>query len=107
MKIYQVFSIFVMILLLNKLLSQKVRICDLPFSLFWPSHCSEMGRRHGKNCTNGSVYTYSEKQKDKRESGWGGTAARLGKDSIKVNIIKKSKQILSSFIHRLLFIIVL
>ncbi|XP_067932237.1 nitric oxide synthase-interacting protein-like [Watersipora subatra] len=42
-----------------------------------------MGRRHGANCTNGSVYTYHEKAKDKRESGWGSLAARLGKDSVK------------------------
>ncbi|KAF6032780.1 NOSIP [Bugula neritina] len=42
-----------------------------------------MGRRHGANCTNGSVYTYHEKAKDKRESGWGSLAARLGKDSMK------------------------
>jgi len=44
-----------------------------------------MGRRHGANCTNGSVYTYHEKAKDKRESGWGSLAARLGKDSMKVS----------------------
>ena len=43
-----------------------------------------MGRRHGANCTNGSVYTYHEKAKDKRESGWGSKSTRLGKDSIKV-----------------------
>jgi len=45
-----------------------------------------MGRRHGKNCTNGSVYTYAEKAKDKRESGWGSHAARLGRDSVKVSL---------------------
>lgn len=39
--------------------------------------------RHGKNCTAGAVYTYHEKQKDTKESGWGSQKARFNKDSIK------------------------
>ena len=39
--------------------------------------------RHGKNCTAGAVYTYHEKQKDSKRSGWGSQKARLSKDSIK------------------------
>jgi len=39
--------------------------------------------RHGKNCTAGAVYTYHEKQKDTKQSGWGSQQARYSKDSIK------------------------
>ena len=39
--------------------------------------------RHGKNCTAGAVYTYHEKQKDSKKSGWGSLSARFSKDSIK------------------------
>ena len=39
--------------------------------------------KHGKNCTAGSVYTYAEKQKDRKQSGWGELHARLGKDAFK------------------------
>lgn len=39
--------------------------------------------RHGKNCTAGTVYTYNERKKDTRQSGYGTKAVRLGKDSVK------------------------
>lgn len=39
--------------------------------------------RHGKNCTAGSVYTYHEKQRDSKTSGWGSLQTRLGKDAVK------------------------
>lgn len=39
--------------------------------------------RHGKNCTAGTVYTYHERKKDTKESGYGTKSLRLGKDSIK------------------------
>lgn len=39
--------------------------------------------RHGRNATNGSVYTYHEKKKDQAASGYGSDRARLGKDSVK------------------------
>ena len=39
--------------------------------------------RHGKNSTAGAVYTYHEKQKDTKQSGWGSQKARFNKDSIK------------------------
>lgn len=39
--------------------------------------------RHARNCTAGAVYTYHEKKKDARASGYGTNAQRLGKDSIK------------------------
>jgi nitric oxide synthase-interacting protein len=39
--------------------------------------------RHAKNVTAGNVYTTHERKKDARESGYGSTAVRLGKDSIK------------------------
>jgi len=39
--------------------------------------------RHGKNATNGSVYTYHEKKKDQAASGYGSDKTRLGKDSVK------------------------
>jgi hypothetical protein len=42
--------------------------------------------RHSKNCTAGSIFTYSEKQKLMREAGttgFGTNKARIGKDSQK------------------------
>jgi len=39
--------------------------------------------RHGKNATASSVYSYSERRKDERESGYGTLHERLGADSIK------------------------
>ena len=42
--------------------------------------------RHGKNCTAGSVYTYNERQRDSRESGFGSKETRLGRDSRRVRI---------------------
>ncbi|ELU09087.1 hypothetical protein CAPTEDRAFT_223572 [Capitella teleta] len=39
--------------------------------------------RHGKNCTAGTVYTYHERSKDSKSSGYGTKDVRLGKDSIK------------------------
>lgn len=41
--------------------------------------------RHGKNATASCVYSYHEKQKDARESGYGSEKVRLGKDSVKVS----------------------
>ena len=39
--------------------------------------------RHGKNCTNGAVYSYHERRKDAKASGFGSEKARFSKDSIK------------------------
>uniref|UniRef100_A0A0K0DJS4 Nitric oxide synthase-interacting protein homolog n=1 Tax=Angiostrongylus cantonensis TaxID=6313 RepID=A0A0K0DJS4_ANGCA len=39
--------------------------------------------RHGKNCTAASVYSYHERQRDAKVSGYGTLHARLGADSIK------------------------
>jgi len=39
--------------------------------------------RHARNCTAGAVYTYHERQKDTKQSGWGSKDVRLGKDSIR------------------------
>lgn len=39
--------------------------------------------RHARNCTAGAVYTYHEKKKDARASGYGTNAQRIGKDSVK------------------------
>lgn len=39
--------------------------------------------RHGKNATASSVYSYHEKQKDTKSSGYGSEKIRLGKDSVK------------------------
>ncbi|XP_052064595.1 nitric oxide synthase-interacting protein-like [Mytilus californianus] len=39
--------------------------------------------RHSKNCTAGTVYTYHERQRDTKSSGYGSKSARFGKDSIK------------------------
>ena len=45
--------------------------------------------RHGRNATNAAVYTYHERQKDARASGYGTDKCRLGKDSLKgkLNVI--------------------
>ena len=39
--------------------------------------------RHGRNATNSAVYTYHERVKDAKASGYGTEHARLGKDSLK------------------------
>ncbi|PIO73967.1 hypothetical protein TELCIR_04038 [Teladorsagia circumcincta] len=39
--------------------------------------------RHGKNCTASSVYSYHERKRDAKVSGYGTLHARLGADSIK------------------------
>ncbi|XP_057657922.1 nitric oxide synthase-interacting protein homolog [Diorhabda carinulata] len=39
--------------------------------------------RHARNCTAGAVYTYHEKKKDAKASGYGTNSQRLGKDSVK------------------------
>lgn len=39
--------------------------------------------RHAKNCTAGTVYTYHERKKDTKKSGYGSKAVRFGKDSVK------------------------
>lgn len=39
--------------------------------------------RHAKNCTAGAVYTYNEKRKDTKASGYGTQSMRLGKDAVK------------------------
>lgn len=39
--------------------------------------------RHSKNNTAGTVYTYHERQRDTKASGYGSKSARFGKDSIK------------------------
>ena len=39
--------------------------------------------RHGRNATNAAVYSYSERQKDARQSGYGSDKARFSKDSVK------------------------
>lgn len=39
--------------------------------------------RHGKNNTASSVYTYHERQRDTKNSGYGTQKERLGKDSVK------------------------
>ena len=43
--------------------------------------------RHSKNATAGPTYTYYEKTKDCRQSGYGTKEVRLGKDAIKVNYL--------------------
>ncbi len=40
--------------------------------------------RHSKNATAGPTYTYNEKQKDSKLSGYGTKDIRLSKDAIKV-----------------------
>ena len=40
--------------------------------------------RHARNCTAGAVYTYHERQKDTKQSGYGTKNVRVGKDSVKV-----------------------
>ena len=42
--------------------------------------------RHGKNATNGAVYSYHERRKDAKASGFGSEKTRFSKDSIKGNI---------------------
>ena len=44
--------------------------------------------RHARNCTAGAVYTYHERKKDTKQSGYGSKDVRLGKDSIKVLILR-------------------
>lgn len=39
--------------------------------------------RHSKNCTANTVYTYHERKKDAKNSGYGTQTVRLGKDSIR------------------------
>ncbi len=39
--------------------------------------------RHGRNATNAAVYSYHERQKDSKSSGYGSQKARFSKDSIK------------------------
>lgn len=39
--------------------------------------------RHSKNATAGPTYTYHEKSKDSKQSGYGTKDARLSKDAIK------------------------
>lgn len=39
--------------------------------------------RHAKNCTAGTVYTYHERKKDTKASGYGTEKLRYGKDSVK------------------------
>jgi len=39
--------------------------------------------RHGRNCTAGTVYTYHERQKDTKASGYGSQKLRFGKDAVK------------------------
>lgn len=39
--------------------------------------------RHSKNCTANTVYTYHERRKDAKHSGYGTQTVRLGKDSIR------------------------
>ncbi len=39
--------------------------------------------RHGRNCTASAVYSYHEKKKDTKTSGYGSQSERLSKDAIK------------------------
>ena len=39
--------------------------------------------RHGRNCTASAVYSYHEKKKDTKASGYGSQSERLSKDSVK------------------------
>ncbi len=39
--------------------------------------------RHARNSTAGSVYTYHEKKRDAKASGYGSLSERFSKDSIK------------------------
>lgn len=39
--------------------------------------------RHSKNCTASSVYSYHEKKKDAKTSGYGSLKLRYGKDGVK------------------------
>ena len=38
--------------------------------------------RHGRNCTASAVYSYHEKKKDTKASGYGSQSERLSKDSV-------------------------
>ena len=38
--------------------------------------------RHGRNCTASAVYSYHEKKKDTKASGYGSQSQRLSKDSV-------------------------
>jgi len=42
--------------------------------------------RHSKNATAGPTYTYHEKNKDSKQSGYGTKDVRVSKDGIKVSI---------------------
>ena len=44
--------------------------------------------RHSKNATAGPTYTYHEKNKDSKQSGYGTKDVRVSKDGIKVSIVK-------------------
>lgn len=48
--------------------------------------------RHSKNATAGPTYTYHEKNKDCKQSGYGTKEERLSKDAIKVVIQLKNNQ---------------
>ena len=39
--------------------------------------------RHGLNATNSSVYSYHERKRDQKASGYGADRMRLGKDAVK------------------------
>ena len=39
--------------------------------------------RHSKNCTNSAVYSYHERQRDTKNSGYGLQRERLNKDAVK------------------------
>lgn len=45
--------------------------------------CFRSMTRHGKNCTASAVYSYHERRRDAKTSGYGTLHARLGADSIK------------------------
>ena len=43
-----------------------------------------MQGRHGRNATNSAVYSYAERQQDKKESFYGLQSRRVGTDSLLV-----------------------
>lgn len=45
--------------------------------------CNYRMTRHGKNATASAVYSYSERRRDAKESGYGTLHQRLGADSVK------------------------
>ncbi|CAD6199791.1 unnamed protein product [Caenorhabditis auriculariae] len=49
----------------------------------WESVEKEEMTRHGKNCTAAAVYSYHERRRDAKVSGYGTIHARLGADAIK------------------------